>query len=93
MQLGCPSTSRLHDFLEGTVSQAESLQIADHVDQCAECDRAVSALERQEGAVAEQVREGLRVAQLLDEPEFQQLRRTACSPSCRERTSREGCWT
>lgn len=76
MNWTCPTADRLRDFLEGTVSDADADQIADHVEDCTSCDRIVSALENEQASVLREIRDGVRIESLLGEPEFQLLRNT-----------------
>ncbi len=77
MQLSCPTKDCLRDFLEGSVSDAESDQISKHVVECPNCDRVLCTLESEQGDVLRTLREGVRTESLLQEPEFEQLRNTA----------------
>lgn len=81
MQLTCPSEDRLREFLSGAVSDAEVSQISDHVDGCSNCDLTISKIENQQEDVLEELREGLRIERLLNEPELQQLCDTVEFPS------------
>ncbi len=74
MRLTCPPTNRLHEFLEGSVDDAEASQISDHIVECPSCDRVLSTLESEQDDVLTTLREGLRTEILLQEPEFNQLR-------------------
>ena len=77
MQLTCPTESRLRDFLEGSMDGVEANQISEHVGSCADCDRAISSLENEQGDVLKVLRDRTRTDSLLQEQEFQQLRNTA----------------
>ena len=77
MQLSCPTAGRLREFLEGSVGDAESDQISRHVLECPNCDRALDTLEREQGDVLKELRDGVLIESLLQEPEFEELRNTA----------------
>ena len=74
MKLRCPTEHRLREYLEGAMSQADADRISDHIDSCSTCDQVVASLEDPQGHVLEQLREGLRMERLLQEPELHQLR-------------------
>ena len=78
MKLTCPTKNRLREFLEGSVSDADADQISDHVEGCSSCDLALSTLESEASDLLKQLREGIRTESLLQEPEFERLRNTAC---------------
>ena len=77
VKLTCPSTNRLRDFLEGSVSDADADQISDHVEGCSSCDHVLSSLESEQSDLLNDLREGVRTESLLQEPEFEKLRNTA----------------
>lgn len=77
MELSCPTADRLREFLEGSVGDAESDQISRHVVECRNCDRALDTLEREHGDLLKELRDGVLIESLLQEPEFEQLRNTA----------------
>ena len=77
MQLTCPTTDRLREFLEGSVDDAEANQISGHVVECPSCDRVLTSLESEQNDVLKTLREGGRTESFLQEPEFEQLRNTA----------------
>ena len=76
MKLTCPTKNRLREFLEGSVSDADTDQISDHVEGCSGCDRVLSNLESEQSDLLKELREGIRTESLLQEPEFEQLRNT-----------------
>ena len=74
MKLTCPSDDQLRAFLEGVAGDAELDRIVDHIEGCSRCDEVIADLESRQSHVVKQLREGLRVSSLLDEPEFLRLR-------------------
>ena len=43
---GCPAPTELSDFLVGKLTSAQSVRVADHVEQCARCESSLQDLER-----------------------------------------------
>ena len=81
MKLSCPTEHRLRQYLEGAVDESAADRISDHIDSCSTCDQLVASLEDPQAQVLERVREGLRMENLLREPELDQLRNKTRLPS------------
>ena len=76
MQIVCPTSERLREFLEGTLEPSLAEEVAAHVNECATCDRVLSSLESEQSDVVSVLRERAFAATFLNEPEFAQLKNT-----------------
>ena len=77
----CPDKSRLRDFLEGKICSIDADELSEHINACSACSQLVESLEDPQGEVILQVREGIRLEKLLNEPELHQLRHATRLPT------------